>query len=193
MLPSGDRLWVSIQFTTDPSIRQWQSCHCLESHLRWNDPEFCVPSAGFISCLAWIKLSNGEKVTFVFRASDGSIHLYEWSKGYPHFAFCSVTVAHEGAIESLAWDSIHCCYARHTLVGWGGTWLSWGRYSRRDTVSSSQSEDTKSKVQRCEGLKPIAQGLKNTLNCIEQEWRLLYMQLATYTKERVSEELHETK
>ena len=49
------------------------------------------------------------------------------------------------------------------------------------------------KVQRCEGLKPIAQGLKNTLNCVEQEWRLLYRQLATYTMERVSIELHRTR
>ena len=61
------------------------------------------------------------------------------------------------------------CYARRTLVGRSGTWLSQGRYSQRDAVSSSQSEDTRSKVQRYEGLKPIAQGLKNTLNCVEQE------------------------
>ena len=31
------------------------------------------------------------------------------------------------------------------------------------------------------------------LNCIEQEWRLLYRQLATYTMERVSIELHRTR
>ena len=39
--------------------------------------EFCVPSIGFISCLAWIKLSDGEEDMFVFGASDGNIHLYE--------------------------------------------------------------------------------------------------------------------
>ena len=70
--------------------------------------EFCVPSAGFISCLAWIKLSDGEEDMFVFGASDGNIHLYERSKGHSLFTLYSITVAHEGAIESLAWDSIHC-------------------------------------------------------------------------------------
>ena len=73
--------------------------------------EFCVPSAGFISCLAWIKLSDGEEDVFVFGASDRNIHLYEQSKDHPLFAFCLVTVAHEGAIESLTWDSIHHCLA----------------------------------------------------------------------------------
>ena len=60
-------------------------------------------------------------------------------------------------------------------------------------MSSRLSKDTRLKVLRCEGLKPIAQGLKNTLNCVEQEWRLLYMQLATYTMGRVSMELHGTR
>ena len=73
--------------------------------------ELCVPSAGFISCLAWVLLSDSEEDVFVFGASDGNIHLYEWSKGHPLFTFCSITVVHKGAIESLAWDSIHCCLA----------------------------------------------------------------------------------
>ena len=70
--------------------------------------EFCVPSAGFISCLVWIKLSDGEEDTFVFGASDGNIHLYKWSKDHPLCTFCSIVVAHKGTIESLAWDSVHC-------------------------------------------------------------------------------------
>ena len=47
--------------------------------------------------------------------------------------------------------------------------------------------------QRYEDLKLNAQGLKNTLDCVEQEWRLLYRQLATYTMEHVSIELHRTR
>ncbi|KAG6381506.1 WD40-repeat-containing domain protein [Boletus reticuloceps] len=68
--------------------------------------EYCVPSAGFVSCLAWVNLSN-EEDAFVFGASDGNIHLYARGKDSPLFAFCSVTLAHEGTIESVAWDSIH--------------------------------------------------------------------------------------
>ena len=48
---------------------------------------------------------------FVFGASNGNTHLYERSKGHSLFAFCSVTVVHEGAIESLAWDFVHHCLA----------------------------------------------------------------------------------
>ena len=81
------------------------------------------------------------------------------------------------------------CYTRRTLVGRGRTRLSQGRHSRRDTASLIEPEVLRSKVQWCEGLKPIAQGLKNMLDCVEQEWRLKYMQLTTYTKRRVSEEL----
>ena len=69
--------------------------------------ELCVPSAGFISCLAWVLLSDSEEDVCVFGASNGNIHLYERSKGHPLFTFCSITVAHEGTIESLAWDSVH--------------------------------------------------------------------------------------
>ena len=64
------------------------------------------------------------------------------------------------------------CYARRTLVGRSETRLSQGRYSRRDTASLIEPEVLRSKVQRCKGLKPIAQGLKNMLDCVEQEWRL---------------------
>ena len=38
--------------------------------------EICAPSAGFISCLAWIKLADRDEDSFVFSASDGNIHLY---------------------------------------------------------------------------------------------------------------------
>ncbi|KAG6372572.1 WD40-repeat-containing domain protein [Boletus reticuloceps] len=69
--------------------------------------EFCVPSAGFISCLTWIYLSNEEEDAFVFGASDGNIYLYARGKDQPLFAFCSLTLVHEGAIESLAWDTVH--------------------------------------------------------------------------------------
>lgn len=70
--------------------------------------EFCVPSAGFISCLAWVKFSNGGEDAFIFGASDGNIHLYERRKDVPLFAFCSIILAHDGAIEGFAWDSVHC-------------------------------------------------------------------------------------
>ena len=70
--------------------------------------EFCVPSAGFVSCLAWIKLSDRGEDTFIFGASDGNIHLYERRKDAPLFAFRSIILAHEGAIEGFAWDSVHC-------------------------------------------------------------------------------------
>ncbi|KAI9571089.1 WD40-repeat-containing domain protein [Boletus coccyginus] len=53
--------------------------------------EICVPSAGFISCTAWLKLADQDEDTFVFGASDGNIHLYQRSR----------------AIESLAWDPQH--------------------------------------------------------------------------------------
>ena len=55
------------------------------------------------------------------------------------------------------------------FVGRGETKLSQGRYSRRDTAFLEQLERLRSKVDECEGLKPNAQGLKNTLNCVEQE------------------------
>ena len=84
------------------------------------------------------------------------------------------------------------CYARRTLVGRSETKSSQGRYSRRDTASLKQLEILRSKVEWCEGLKPNAQGLKNTLNCVEQEWRLQYRQLATYAMGHVSVELHRT-
>ena len=71
-------------------------------------------------------------------------------------------------------------------------WLQ-GRYSRRDTTSLEWLEMLRSKVEWYEGLKPNAQGLKNTLDCVEQEWRLKYRQLATYTMGRVSIEHHRTR
>lgn len=67
--------------------------------------EVCIPSAGFISCLAWIKLSEPEDA-FVFGASDGGIHLYERRKDESLFTFRSITLAHGGAIESFAWDPV---------------------------------------------------------------------------------------
>ena len=85
------------------------------------------------------------------------------------------------------------CYARRTLVGQSETKSSQGRYSRRDTTSLKQLEILRLKVERDEGLKLNAQGLKNTLNCVEQEWRLLYRQRTTYTMRRVSVEHHRTR
>jgi hypothetical protein len=64
--------------------------------------EFCVPSAGFISCLAWVKFSNEGEDRFIFRAFDGNIHLYERQTDVPLFAFCSIILAHDGAIEGFA-------------------------------------------------------------------------------------------
>ena len=64
--------------------------------------EFCVPSAGFISCLAWVKFSDGGEDMFIFGASDGNIHLYERRKDVPLFAFSSIILAHDGAIEGFA-------------------------------------------------------------------------------------------
>ncbi|KAI9455841.1 WD40-repeat-containing domain protein [Boletus coccyginus] len=69
--------------------------------------EICVPSAGFISCLAWLKLTDRDEDAFVFGASDGNIHLYQRSEDSPLFTFSSICFAHCGAIESLAWDSQH--------------------------------------------------------------------------------------
>ena len=58
-------------------------------------------------------------------------------------------------------------------------------------MSLKQLEILGSKVKRCEGLKLNAQGLKNMLDCVEQEWGLQYRQLATYTMGRVSVERQE--
>ena len=73
--------------------------------------EFCIPSAGFMSCLAWVKLSDRGENTFIFGASNGNVHLYEHRKDAPLFAFHSIILAHEGAIEGFVWDSVHCCLA----------------------------------------------------------------------------------
>ena len=68
----------------------------------------------------------------------------------------------------------HDCYARRTL----------GRSKQNQVISREvltkrryvlkTTRDSKVKVEWCEGLKPNAQGLKSTLDCAEQEWRLLY-------------------
>ncbi|KIK74738.1 hypothetical protein PAXRUDRAFT_19590 [Paxillus rubicundulus Ve08.2h10] len=39
--------------------------------------DICVPSAGFISCLSWIKADDRDESAFIFGASDGNLHLYE--------------------------------------------------------------------------------------------------------------------
>ncbi|KIK73991.1 hypothetical protein PAXRUDRAFT_176947, partial [Paxillus rubicundulus Ve08.2h10] len=70
--------------------------------------EISVPSAGFISCLACVKLSDENKDAFVFGASDGNIHLYEQRKDTPLFSFSSITLTNAGTVESLAWDLVHC-------------------------------------------------------------------------------------
>ena len=44
-----------------------------------------------------------------------------------------------------------------------------------------------------EGHKPDAYGLKNTLDCIEQEWGIQSMRQTTYTMRRISIELHRTR
>lgn len=69
--------------------------------------ELCIPSAGYISCLMWLKLADHNEDSFVFGASDGNIHLFQRSKDSPLFSFTSVTAAHASTIESLAWDSHH--------------------------------------------------------------------------------------
>ena len=73
--------------------------------------EFCIPSAGFMSCLAWVKLSDRGEDTFIFGASDRNVHLYEHRKDAPLFAFRSIILTHEGAIKGFTWDSVHCCLA----------------------------------------------------------------------------------
>jgi WD40 repeat protein len=70
--------------------------------------ELCVPSAGFISMLTWIKVDDRDESAFVFGASEGNIYLYERGNDVPLFNFTSITLAHAGAIESLAWDPVHC-------------------------------------------------------------------------------------
>ncbi|KIK76610.1 hypothetical protein PAXRUDRAFT_169373, partial [Paxillus rubicundulus Ve08.2h10] len=69
--------------------------------------EISVLSAGFISCLAWVKLSDENEDAFVFGVSDGNIHLYEQCMDMPLFSFSSITLANAGAVESLAWDLVH--------------------------------------------------------------------------------------
>jgi len=69
--------------------------------------EICTPSAGFISCLAWIKLVNWDEYSFVFGMSDDNIHLYQHTNENPVFCFLSITLAHAGAVESLKWDPHH--------------------------------------------------------------------------------------
>ncbi|KAF8835205.1 WD40 repeat-like protein [Paxillus ammoniavirescens] len=69
--------------------------------------EICVLAAGFISCLAWIKVTDRDDDGFVFGASDSNIHLYEQGKDTPIFSFVSITLAHAGTIESMAWNSDH--------------------------------------------------------------------------------------
>ena len=87
------------------------------------------------------------------------------------------------------------CYTRHTLVGREKRMLSRGRYSQRDAASSSinNKERTKSKeVQVFLEQKPIASGLKRTLDCIDQEWEIQYRRQTTYTGGHVSMEHHRT-
>ncbi|KAF8834816.1 hypothetical protein BDN67DRAFT_1016119 [Paxillus ammoniavirescens] len=74
---------------------------------RGDDQEICVSSAGFISCLSWIKADDQNKFAFVFGALDGNIHLYKQGADGPLFNFTSITIAHPGAIKSLTWDLIH--------------------------------------------------------------------------------------
>ena len=62
------------------------------------------------------------------------------------------------------------CYVRRTLVGQSETKSSQGRYSQRDTTSLKQLERSEVEGQVIRSLKPNAQGLKNTLDCVEQEW-----------------------
>ena len=69
--------------------------------------EICAPSAGFISCLVWIKLANRDEDSLVFGMSDGNIHLYQCTNEHPVFCFLSITLAHAGAVESLEWDPHH--------------------------------------------------------------------------------------
>lgn len=69
--------------------------------------EICVPSAGFIGCLAWVKLADRDEDAFVFGASDGNIHLYQRTNDDPLFCFLSIALAHAGAVESLEWDPHH--------------------------------------------------------------------------------------
>ena len=69
--------------------------------------EICVPSAGFISCLAWLKLTDRDEDTFIFGASDRNIHLYRQPKDSPLFTFSLICLMHCGAIESLAWNPQH--------------------------------------------------------------------------------------
>ena len=69
--------------------------------------EICTPSAGFISCLAWIKLADRDEDSFVFGASGGNIHLYQCMNEHPVFCFLSITLAHVGAVEFLEWDPHH--------------------------------------------------------------------------------------
>ena len=79
---------------------------------------------------------------------------------------------------------------RCTLVGQSETKLSQGRCSRRDAASLHKStrERLRSSRECFEGHKLNAYGLKYMLDCIDQEWRLLYMQQSTYSKGRVSVE-----
>ena len=69
--------------------------------------ELCVPSLGFISGLVWLKLDDCDDSAFAFGASDGNIHIYECGTDTSVFQYLNITIAHMGAIESLAWDPIH--------------------------------------------------------------------------------------
>ena len=61
----------------------------------------------YVVLWSWLKLADHNEDSFVFGASDGNIHLFQCLKDSPLFSFTSVTAAHAGAIESLAWDSHH--------------------------------------------------------------------------------------
>ncbi|KAG1900889.1 uncharacterized protein F5891DRAFT_951364, partial [Suillus fuscotomentosus] len=69
--------------------------------------EINVPAAGYISAITWMDVDDRGETMFAFRSSDGNIQLYERLND-ALFEFCSSTIAHSGAIESLAWDANHC-------------------------------------------------------------------------------------
>ncbi|KAG2088927.1 WD40-repeat-containing domain protein [Suillus discolor] len=69
--------------------------------------EIFAPASGFISAITWMDVDDRGETTFAFGASDGNIQVYERIDNVL-FQFQSITPGHTGAVESLAWDPVHC-------------------------------------------------------------------------------------
>ncbi|KLO04086.1 WD40 repeat-like protein, partial [Schizopora paradoxa] len=61
-----------------------------------------------ISSIVWIVLNDSTEPAFVFGCADGSLHLYKKQTCQRMFEFIAMETCHNSAVESLAFNPIHC-------------------------------------------------------------------------------------